>query len=187
MRLFIALEVPEDWRRIAADMAAIVAGAAPDIPMRFVDALLMHLTLRFLGEVANKRVDGLCATLAERVPPVDVRLTLGHAGTFGSPARTQVAWLGIGGDLDGLRALVRRVDLALQLIELAPADTRFAAHLTLLRLTRAVEPEQRRAVAEVIAALPPPPPLEYVAREVVLVHSTLGGRRPRYEIIGRFG
>src|SRR5438874_11253429 len=106
-------------------MAAIVAGAAPDIPMRSVDTSLMHLTLRFLGEVANERVDALWATLEERVPPVGVRLTLGQAGTFGPPARTSVAWLGIGGDLDGLRALVRRVDFALQLIALAPADTRF--------------------------------------------------------------
>ena len=186
MRLFVAAEVPETWRAIASAAVEAVARTS-QVPMRIVHPSLLHITLRFLGEVAEERLPALDAALAHRVPPVDVALTLGPPSTFGPPPRTQVVWLGVRGDIEGLRGVVRRVDLALGDAGVEPNDRRFAPHLTLARLDRRVTAEERRLVAEVVAAMPPPEPFPLRVRTVALVRSTLGGPRPVYDVLRRYG
>lgn len=186
MRLFVAAEVPETWRAIASAAVEAIARTS-NVSMRIVHPSLLHITLRFLGEVPEERLPALDAALARRVPPVDVALALGTPSTFGPPARTQVVWLGVRGDIEGLRAVVRRVDLALADAGVEPADRRFAPHLTLARLDRRTTPEERRLVAEVVAAMPPPEPFPLRVRSVGLVRSTLGGPRPVYDTLTRYG
>lgn len=186
MRLFVAAEVPDTWRAIASAAVEAVARTS-QVPMRIVHPSLLHITLRFLGEVAEERLPALDAALAHRVPPVDVALALGPPSTFGPPPRTQVVWLGVRGDIEGLRGVVRRVDLALADAGVAPNDRRFAPHLTLARLDRRTTAEERRLVAEVVAVMPPPEPFPLRVRSVALVRSTLGGPRPVYDVIARYG
>ena len=186
MRLFVAAEVPDSWRAIASAAVEAIARTST-VSMRIVHPSLLHITLRFLGEVPEERVPALDAALAHRVPPVDVALTLGAPSTFGPPARTQVVWLGVRGDIEGLRGVVRRVDLALADAGVAPTDRRFAPHLTLARLDRRATAEERRLVAEVVAAMPPPEPFPLRVHAVALVRSTLGGPRPVYDTLARYG
>ena len=185
MRLFVALDVPDAWRDIARDITTAITQSTR-VPMRAVDPALMHITLRFLGEVEDGRVGELRESLTGHVGPVEIALALGQPSTFGTPVRTSVVSLRIEGDLDVLRALAHRVELAVRLVGLPPRDGRFSPHLTLARLSRETGPDERRTVAETVRALPPPPALPHVAREVVLVRSVLGGRRPTYAVIGRF-
>src|SRR5690606_7213302 len=112
MRLFVAIEPPEAWRVAAAGMAAALQRAAGDAPLRLVDPSLTHLTLRFLGEVGDAHADALRTALGRHAPPLSVRLELAPAGTFGAASRTQVAWVGVGGDLEALQALAGRVEAA---------------------------------------------------------------------------
>ncbi len=184
MRLFVALEVPEDWRA-AAHMATEVIARSTLVPLRRVDPALMHLTLRFLGEVDPERLVDLCEALARRVPPVGLTRELGAANTFGRPDRANAVWLGVSGDVPGLRALARRVERAVRDAGLPPEDRTLQPHLTLARLGAAATPEQRRTVAETAAMLPPLPAAPFRVREVVLVQSTLGGAQPRYEVLAR--
>ena len=186
MRLFVAVELPEAWREVArATRAAIERG--PGVPLRWVDPTLMHLTLRFLGEVAEERLEALQGALSRDVPPVDVELALDGVGTFGPPVRTAVAWLGVGGDRDGLQALAERVEAAVVSAGLPPEERDFRAHVTLVRLGRRASRADRRAVAEAVAAVHAPPPSVFRARSVVLVRSHLGAGGPRYELLSRHG
>jgi 2'-5' RNA ligase len=185
MRLFVALEVPDGWREAARATTESVARAS-GVRLRAVDPALMHLTLRFLGDVPDAAVPQLVEALAGTVPPVDVALELAPAGTFGPPARTQVVWLGVGGELDALQALAARVETAVRAAGLPPEDRPLRAHLTLARLGRQLDAAERRAVAEAVHHLEAPPPLTFRAREAVLVRSYLGNPQPRYEVIARF-
>jgi 2'-5' RNA ligase len=174
MRLFIALEVPEAWRREADRLG-------------LVDPALMHLTLRFLGEVDEDLVPALQDALERETPPLDLALSLAPAGTFGPPHRTSIAWLGVSGDLEALQALAANVERAVVECGLPGEERPLRPHLTLARLHQAATPDQRRAVAEAVGALEPPAPAPYRPTEVVLVHSHLGGSQPRYEVLSRHG
>ena len=155
MRLFVAIELPDAWLREAARALDALAAALGDDAdaLRPVTPDRMHLTLRFLGEVDAGRVPALDAALRESVPPVAVDLELAATGTFGAPARTSVVWLGLGGDLDALRALAARVESAVAASGLPPDDRPLRPHVTLARVRRQASPAQRRAIAS-----PPPSP-----------------------------
>ncbi len=193
MRLFVAIEAPDGWRDAAHELRAALDGALGDetaARLRWVAPELLHLTLRFIGEVDEARVAALQAAL-DAAGPVDLALSLGAAGSFGSPARTQVVWLGVGGDADGLVALADRVERAVAGSGL-PADgrdsrARFRAHLTLARVHRRATRDQRVAIARAVAALAAPAPSPFHAQSLALVRSHLGSGPVRHELLSRHG
>ncbi len=190
MRLFVAVELPEPWREAARAARAAIegeVGAPVAAAMRWVDPALMHLTVRFLGEVEERALEPLRQALDRVVPPVDVELMVDGAGTFGPPARTEAAWIGVGGDVEGLRALVERVEAAVVAAGLPPEERAFRAHVTLARLGRRAARDERRAVARAVAGLTRPPPATFRARSVALMRSHLGSGGPRYEVLSRHG
>ncbi|RLT28339.1 MAG: RNA 2',3'-cyclic phosphodiesterase [Chloroflexi bacterium] len=188
MRLFVAVEIPDAWRSIASATNELIGASVGPLNanMRFVDPSLMHITLRFLGEVPEERIADLDAALRHRMSPVDVGLALGTPSTFGPPTRTQVVWLGVRGNVEGLRVLVRRVDLALADAGVKANDARFNPHITLARLDRHVSGDDRRQIAELVGFLPAPHPYTLRVTSVALVRSTLGGPRPVYDVLKRY-
>ncbi|MGE3858052.1 MAG: RNA 2',3'-cyclic phosphodiesterase [Dehalococcoidia bacterium] len=185
MRLFIALEVPETWRAAAAAQQEAIASMLPEATraaLRPVHPDLLHVTLRFLGEMDEGAIDPLQAAL-DGVPPFVVELSLTRAGTFGSAARTGVVWLGIGGQVRRLGGIAGDIERALRLIGVKGDDRPLAAHLTLARLSRHATTEDRVAVAEAVKRLDAPPPAPYFTSELVLVRSYLEGPSPRYEVL----
>ncbi|MPZ98701.1 MAG: RNA 2',3'-cyclic phosphodiesterase [Dehalococcoidia bacterium] len=186
MRLFVAIEPPEAWRDAATRIGDALRRAAGDAPLRLVDPALTHLTVRFLGEVDEAHADALRVALGRHAPPVAVPLELAPAGTFGAASRTQVAWLGVGGDLQALQALASRVEAAVVEAGLPREERPSRPHLTLARAGNRATADQRRAIAEAARALDAPPTLPFEAREVSLVRSFLGGAQPRYEVLQRW-
>jgi RNA 2',3'-cyclic 3'-phosphodiesterase len=187
MRLFVAVEAPDAWREAAAAVQRALPAEVRE-HARLVDLANMHVTLRFIGEVEEADVPALESALAEALPPVEVELTLGSVGTFGQPARTSVVWLGVAGDLEGLSALARRADAAVDAaLGLEPETRRYFPHLTLARVRNGVPAAARRAIAEWAREVPAPPPHHFVAREALLVRSRLGGEGARYQVLGRYG
>ena len=187
MRLFVTIKAPEAWRDAATAQQLALFDALPEDAqdaIRIVKTELMHVTLRFLGEVDEGAVDPLQAAL-DAVEAPEIPLTLDRAGTFGQPAPIWAVYLGIAGDLDALGALAARVDGAVGLLGLPPEARPFSAHLTLARVQRRASAEARRAIADVVRDLDAPPPLPYVVRGIVLVRSYLEDPTPRYEVLSR--
>ena len=184
MRLFLAIEPPAAWRRAAAAVAAALDEQHPGL-LRLVRPELLHLTLRFLGEVAEERLEPLQAALRESVPPVEVALALGAAGMFGG-SRGGAVWLGVGGDLEGLRSLAARAETAVVAAGLPGERRELRPHLTIARVRRQARSAERRAIAASVRSLDPPEGAPFVARELVLVRSRLRPDGPRYERLAAF-
>jgi len=190
MRLFVTVEAPEAWREeAAAQQQALLDALPPDTrnALRVVSANLMHVTLRFLGEVDEAIVGPLQAALG-RVPAPEISITLARAGTFGAPASIWAVYLGIEGDLDALGALAAGIEAAVASLGLPPqppaAQSRpLTAHLTLARVRRSATAATRRAIDDTVRGLTAPSPAPHLAREVALVRSYLGDAQPRYEVL----
>jgi len=129
MRLFFALELPADLTlKIAAwrDRALPPAGR-PVPPANF------HITLAFLGEVPERRLDRLCSdvdgALAERAAPGG-ELRLDQVGYWPRP---RIYWLGSRQWPEALGELARRLGgIGAALGDQRRRD-RFQPHVTLLR------------------------------------------------------
>ncbi len=126
IRLFVAIELPEEIRRRLASMSGGVPSA------RWVPEENLHLTLRFIGETPEDRLADIAAALAA-VRGAPFEMTLSGVGHFESRRRVRVLWAGIEPNAE-LAALHDRVESALVRAGLEPEGRKFSAHVTLARL-----------------------------------------------------
>jgi 2'-5' RNA ligase len=112
VRLFVALNLPDEERARLYDATAALRQAG--LPVRWVARDALHLTLEFLGEVAEPGVGAIQSAL-ERLAAGHERLTLaiGGVGAFPSTRRPRVVWLGIR-PAPELLSLQRGVEAALE-------------------------------------------------------------------------
>lgn len=135
MRLFVALEIPEGVRENLAALLNELRDAASQVPdkrPRWVRAENLHVTLKFIGEAAPEKLDGIRAALSAVHSHGSVELTFHGLGFFPDAKRPRVLWVGIPASRN-LGALAAGIDRGLA-GQGVPRDTReFAAHLTLAR------------------------------------------------------
>ncbi len=167
MRLFAAVEVPDEVRSRLADGIAGLRRRLP--PARWVRAETIHLTLKFIGERPDgfaQELDAAAAAAVAGLAPVEVRLE--GAGFFPDPSRPRVAWLG--GSAPGLDRWAEAVDRTAAALGVEAERRPYALHVTLARLDR----RWGRTAVETFTTevggwrLPP-----FTAREVVLFASEL--------------
>lgn len=129
IRLFAGLPLPDDLCRRLVSLQAGIEGA------RWVPADNLHLTLRFIGEVAEDRMDDICAAL-NSVKPETFQITPDGAGRFGTGDRTRAVWVGVSRS-PALEALHQRIDTALVRAGFEPEGRKYTPHITVGRLSRA--------------------------------------------------
>ncbi len=126
MRLFIAIELPDDLKIALARQRVDIPGA------RWVPVAQIHLSLAFLGEVDEAAMEHLIVQLSSIWAP-GFELRFCGTGCFPSRHRPRVLWIGMEPEplLKDLASRVRAVVLACGI----PQDERpFYPHVTLARL-----------------------------------------------------
>jgi len=99
----------------------------------------LHITLRFFGEVDERRAEEIATQLnAAAVRPFD--LTLAGAGCFGEGDRIRAVWTGVA-DSPSLGRLAARCETAGRRAGCAAETRNFAPHLTLAYLKQP-DPDQ---------------------------------------------
>ncbi len=175
MRTFIALEPPPELRSALGELSATLKSRLAG--MRWVKPKLVHLTLRFLGEIEPGRIgvlDEAVAKAAGKVAPFELSVT--EVGHFGSPRSPRVLWLGLRAS-SSLSSLVAGLDESLVSAGFGRADKPFRAHLTLARAGR--KPGPPPDWDAVSRAVPHQWPNWSVGR-VCVIKSTLTPRGPLY-------
>jgi len=126
MRLFIAIELPNEIKQRLARMRIDIPGC------RWVPSEQIHLTLAFLGEVDDAKLDLLTRVLATINAP-GFSLCFNNTGCFPDRRRPRVLWIGLKPEplLDTLASQVRKAVLACGIPQ---EDRPFSPHITLARL-----------------------------------------------------
>jgi len=183
VRLFVAAYPPDAaLDHLGERIATLHIGTAVSVGVnpRVASRALWHVTLAFLGEVAEERRD-VAVRAVESAAAGDhprPRLRLAGGGTFGR-GRFTTMWVGVGGDVAGLQSLAGTVRAELRRARL-PFDRKpFRAHLTLARPgARLPRPDIVDDVASLAAYAGP----EWTLTTIALVESHLGPK-PRHEVV----
>jgi 2'-5' RNA ligase len=177
IRLFIAVDVPQDVCTALADIARRLNAHWPAGAVRWTPAGKQHLTLRFLGATAPTRVPTVTAALDELVAaesPFVLRLE--GTGTFPQTGSARVLWVGLCDD-DGCRrllALQRRLEERVQKLGWQAESRSYHPHLTLGRLRR----QTPAPVGDWKQHMPEPTVVP--VDELVLMRSDLQDSGPQY-------
>lgn len=180
-RLFVALEPSAAVRDEARRAGEHLRRAVPRLQARFADPEATHLTLAFLGSVAEADVPAV-ARAVEGVASTSRRFVVRTAGlgAFPTPRRPSVLWLGLEDDPAGsLTAL--QAGLAEALADTPEHDGKvFVPHVTIARV-KTLRGVDRSQVGDVLAAFEPTA-ARWPVDEVVLFESELrqsGARHTR--------
>ncbi|HET6203873.1 MAG TPA: RNA 2',3'-cyclic phosphodiesterase [Planctomycetota bacterium] len=133
MRLFVAAEIP-------STVADSVARSIADLRRRFggvrwEDASKYHFTLKFLGEVEEKRLPDVTSAVDRsslHVGPFPVRLR--GLGFFPPGARPRVVWVGVGAGAEGLARLAEGSEREFVRLGFPREGRPYSAHLTVGRV-----------------------------------------------------
>lgn len=140
IRSFIAIELPSG---IKAELASLEERLKRDQHyfVKWVDPEGVHLTLKFLGNIAPATVPKIIEALTRAAQGISpLFLQLGGLGAFPNLKRPRVVWVGIGGEVEKLALLQRAVDSVLSPLGFSPESRAFSPHLTLGRLRERVSP-----------------------------------------------
>jgi len=186
MRLFIALELePAVLERLREAQAALRL-SLDGRWIRWVQPDGIHLTLRFLGEVEDTKVDGLKSAIAAQAAQRAIcRFTVGGVGAFPNPERARVLWVGVNDAAGGLKVLQAGLEDALGQVGFERENRRYTAHLTLGRVRDGIGRESLAQLAQALAASTPLEPMETSSGTVILVRSELRPGGAVYTILSR--
>lgn len=152
MRLFVAIDLDETLRRGVADAAARIrhsfertAGGAR-VSWTAVDR--MHVTVHFLGEVAERDVAALAGTFIRPLPVEPFDLEIGAGGMFPARGRPRVLWLAVAAKGDTLARVHLVTGERLASVGIAVDQAPFNPHLTIGRLRTPVRPAAVAATFE---------------------------------------
>lgn len=147
MRLFVAVDLPDEARQAIAVHQKLLAGPLSKSKegLKLVEPSRMHLTLLFIGEAQDERVPAIVESMnaPASMPPFDV--TFGGVGVFPPRGAPQVLWIGIAEGAAPLERLQHDIVERVRAVGIAFDDRPFHPHLTLGRWRGA---DRRRPSAE---------------------------------------
>jgi 2'-5' RNA ligase len=175
VRLFIAMPLPPDLAARASEILPIALPA-----LRRVKAENLHITLAFLGETPDERLDDVTSAAREAAAPVaPFTLVFDRAGRFPERGRPRVAWLGIADGASSVLRLGEGVYAALRRRGLHFDDRPLAPHLTLARVAEDASAAEAKTVGAALEGLAIPT-LRFDVLDIAVVQSVLSPKGPRY-------
>jgi RNA 2',3'-cyclic 3'-phosphodiesterase len=183
LRLFLAIEIPDDVREELRRLQSKLESLLPPRAVRWTKPEQFHLTLKFLGNVPVADVDALSGevrAVCDTARPM--RLRAEGLGFFPDAQSPRVFWVDIK-SVDGLLMdFQRQLDLAVQRFA-EKQENKFTAHVTLARFEkmRNSDTEKLRAAIAVGKTFG-----EWVAGEVRLIKSSLQPSGALHAIVDTF-
>jgi 2'-5' RNA ligase len=180
MRLFVALDLDPSILSSLQELTGELKEAGGDV--RWVRPEGMHLTLKFIGEVADDMHPRIEEALRPLGSPKPVRLNFRRLGYFPSPGRPRVFWVGVEAS-ENLAPLAAEVEAALEPLGIKREKRDYKPHLTLGRF------KSQKGLArlqERIAALPSTEFGEQETQAFFLYQSRLSPQGAQYTKLAEF-
>jgi len=132
MRLFVAVNIPQDIKEKISDFLAELN--KQDLGVKWVDSGNLHLTLKFIGEAPFEKISGIEAVIKESAAgQKPFRVNLSGTGVFPDIHRPRVVWIGIGEGGYVLKNIALKLE-TLGAVDGNKEERAFSAHVTIGRI-----------------------------------------------------
>jgi 2'-5' RNA ligase len=182
IRTFIAVALDKAVRERTIALQDELAQSGAEV--KWVEPENLHVTLLFLGEVADRDLPAVCQVVAEcAAGHAPFTLSVETAGCFPNPRRPRVLWAGIGTGTQEMVALHGTLEPSL--LELGcyrREERQYTPHITLGRVRSERSSE---ALAGALARHAGWQAGRMPVREVLVMGSELTPKGPVYTVMGR--
>jgi len=143
IRTFVAIELDEEIRKAIAgtqrqvqeQLMKQLRHTASDVRVQWVRPDSIHLTLKFLGDIDEARVEDIRTALLPAVGRQSrLAMEVGGLGVFPDLRLPRVLWVGLSGQVDALMRVAAEVEAALTGVGFPPESRPLSPHLTLARI-----------------------------------------------------
>ena len=135
IRAFVAIEISEDVRTALGEAQLRLKQSHPAVKVSWAKIGNLHLTLQFLGSIAESTVPRIAESLANAISTVSVfDVPVAGVGAFPDIDRPRVLWIGCQDPARKLRTLAQSVQAALRTCGFQPEPVPWVAHFTLGRI-----------------------------------------------------
>ena len=153
LRTFIAVKIPGPVHQAILQKTEPLRKSLGTTIVRWVPVQNIHLTLKFLGDVAPANVDALTQMLgaeAGKLDPFDIQI--GGLGSFPSLKRPRVLFVGVQAPA-GLEALYRGIESACVRLGYESEERGFSPHLTLGRIKQDASAADQQKIRRIFEEL----------------------------------
>ncbi|RJQ67548.1 MAG: RNA 2',3'-cyclic phosphodiesterase [Desulfobacteraceae bacterium] len=181
IRTFIAFELPAAIVQLAGALQTDLK--AQGLNLRWVRPQNIHLTLKFLGEIAPARTADVAGAMRKALKagaPFELRVQ--GMGVFPGLRKPRVLWIGLGGQTDALQKVYAGLEDELAALDFPKEDRPFKAHLTLARMDRRIDAQ---LLLQGIQAAGGFEPKTFQASELILFQSELKPQGAIYTPLAR--
>jgi 2'-5' RNA ligase len=181
-RVFCAIGFPHDVREKVLAHSMRLRQAVPEANASWSRPDSIHLTLKFLGDIPQSRVDSLSMAAAKSSKGLEAfPISVQGSGVFPTGGRPRVLWIGIADPEGKLVELYRGLEEECSKAGFKREERPFHPHLTLARLRK---PEGARALAEAHKQMKFEP-IEFTISELLVIRSELSSAGSKYTTISR--
>jgi RNA 2',3'-cyclic 3'-phosphodiesterase len=152
IRAFIAIDLTPEITHQLGMISCQLKQDLVDVPVRWVPAENIHLTLKFLGDVSIAHMEILKEVLqTDASTHRGFSFSVGKLGAFPNFRHPRVIWIGVEAPHD-LAALQRSIESSMARMGYAPEDRPFSPHLTLGRVSRNATARDTHKIGEILEA-----------------------------------
>lgn len=150
IRAFIAIDLSPEIQERIDSLTNQLQARLEEVPVRWVPAMNVHLTLKFLGDVSVANIEvlnGILQTESEKCSRFEI--SVGELGAYPSIHRPRVIWVGVEapGDLYSLQQGIVNETTRLGYMR---ERRKFSPHLTIGRVSRNAHSDEVRQIGEVL-------------------------------------
>ncbi len=133
MRLFIALPLPPEVEESLGKIIFVLKQKRGRV--KWVNSKNIHLTMKFLGETDEIKLDGICQSLSRiALKHKSIISIIDRIGGFPNLKHPRVIWAGLRENIDRLEAVASDVEAEMAGFGFEPENRPFKSHLTLGRV-----------------------------------------------------
>lgn len=147
LRAFIAIDLPQPIQEAIEKQTSRLRQAAGDGLVRWIPPQNIHLTLKFLGNIAASHMDFLKQLLHQTADShQSFDLQIGGIGSFPNSKLPRVLWAGVHAPAD-LASLQKNIEAGAARLGYEKEARPFSPHLTLGRVRQGIDPRDLQKIS----------------------------------------
>ena len=151
MRIFIAIEIPQNIRVKIAEITDYLQSKTPPTAVKWVDSENLHLTIKFIGETKQEKIEEITKVLSQSLAhQAPFSLEIGGLGMYPNNTNPRVIWLGVTGG-EPLIAMHNILDQNLARLGIQREGRPFSPHLTIARLRRNTDAASSKTIGRTLS------------------------------------